>query len=1005
MRVEHLSFHRRVVAALTLFCFSLTTLSPGLAWAAQRADFHDTTRVVDEVAPEQLATGRSKSDVALTEAEVEAAPTTTTPKEKPSKEQLQATLGAKAEKSATAAVAPTEAGPVTTAALPTGGDKSGVTSLSISVPKGSGTIQGMGESFSAQLSTGIATFSVPFALPAARGGAQPSLGLSYSSASGAGLAGMGWSVGVPYIARQTDRGLPGYDDQAAWHANQDRFVFNGGQELVPICTVDDSLSCAGAVANEVMPPWSAGHQYFRARVEGSFLRFFWAPNHKTWRVQDKSGVTMELGEPLDGRTDADHLSSLEVNPLVPSQIFRWHLVRQYDTYGNSNPATGNPTPVNVVVYKYFQDGGQAYLSDIYDTTPATAATSTDVSGFAHHTHLAYEQRTDPTESYRSGWLISQTQRLAHLDVTSQTVGASGARRQVRRYYLTYDKLFHTSYLTSVQVEGRCAGTEDQAAAETNELLGSTSCERLPPMTFDYSHVRGYTTAASSIESRLAGYEAFDARIQQIDSSPPHSIDEELADYFDVDADGLPDVLVTAPGIYGNDYGVFFNSAGGVHNSFGAVAQLGVAGVAGADAGTLKLSNANVAPLDLDGDGIVDLLHMPAVKTYAKYRFTPPTSRGQKWMLVGTAIETASKQSPKIDLGRDAAETRVLDVNFDGMVDLVVSTGTQFQTFLSLGRLPGGDAQFGHGNWASSTTAQISNDPIATCVPYSGTPVRFSDSDIQLADMNGDGIQDIVRVRRGDLRYWPGRGNGFWGTGALDDCPAGTFGDKRSISMDSAPFYSDIQGTSLRMDDVNGDGLDDLVQVRFDAIDVWLNVDGKSWTERSIIDGTTASPSYANRVRLMDINGSGTRDIVWGNGKKYEVIDLAGGQRPGLLIKVQNGLGKSTDIEYASSTEEMLAAERTGIDCSGELTPFDSNWCSKMPTVTHVVKRVTESDNLSVAGSGKSQYITEYSYRDPVYEGRQREFRGFRRARSKRLGDANSPTDLTESTFLRRIRPP
>src|SRR6185503_11567690 len=44
-------------------------------------------------------------------------------------------------------------------------------------------------------------------------------------------------------------------------------------------------------------------------------------------------------------------------------------------------------------------------------------------------------------------------------------------------------------------------------------------------------------------------------------------------------------------------------------------------------------------------------------------------------------------------------------------------------------------------------------------------------------------------------------------------------------------------------------------------------------------------------------------------------------------------------------------------------------------------------------------VTDYTYRDPVYEGRQREFRGFRRARSRRIGEANSPTDITESTFL------
>jgi RHS repeat-associated protein len=1009
MSMRCVSLRERAVSAITLLSFSLTTISPSLAWAAGREEIEpDSTaeRVVDAVSSKDLAADRGKPDVALPDLEVETAPSS---KELPAKEVLNGAARQPVDKTPVLDAA-AQSPSVQTAALPTGGDKSGVTSQAISVPKGSGTIQGMGESFSAQLSTGIATFSVPFALPAARGGAQPSLGLSYSSASGAGLAGMGWSVGVPYIARQTDRGLPGFNEGSEWNPNQDRFVFNGGQELVPICKVLSETSCESPapesknqlIVGEKMPLWAVGSQYFRPRVEGSFLRFFWSVDHRTWRVQNKSGVTMELGVPLDGSGDTN---ALEVNPDANKQIFRWHLVRQYDTYGGANPASASisPTPFNVVVYKYFQNGGQAYLSDIYDTTPAATPSTTTVSTYAHHTHLDYEDRTDPTESYRSGWLIKQTKRLKRVDVASKTFtsGISGNRQLVRRYHLAYDGLFHTSYLSSVQVEGRCAVAEnaDNAEEEINGLLGDTNCGLLPPMTFDYSHVKGFNTAGTAVGSGLTGYEAFDARIKQIGGDPPHSVDEELTDYFDVNADGLPDVLVTAPGVYGNDYGVFFNSAGGVRDTFGAVSQLGVTGVLGANSGTIKLSNNNVMALDLDSDGIVDLLHMPKVKTYAAYRFTPPGPGSSKWMLVGSAIDVANKQSPKIDLGRDAAETRVVDVNFDGMVDLVVSTGTEFQTFLGLGRLPKGDAQFGHGNWKTADTSTLSNDAISNCVPYSGTPVRFSDSDIQLADMNGDGIQDIVRLRRGDLRYWPGRGNGFWGTGKLDDCPAGTFGDKRYLAMDSAPYYSDIQGESLRMDDVNGDGLEDLVQVRFDAVDVWLNVDGKGWTKRYILDGTTASPSYANRVRLMDINGSGTRDIVWGNGKKYEYIDLAGGERPGMLVQVKNGLGKSTDIEYSSSTAEMLAADRTGVECTGDATLFESAWCNRMPTVTHLVKRVTESDNLSVAGSGISHYVTEFSYRDPVYDGRQREFRGFRRARSKRLGDANSPTDLSESTFL------
>jgi RHS repeat-associated protein len=917
----------------------------------------------------------------------------------------------------TAAIAQQAANKV--ASLTSGADKSGVTSQAISVPKGAGKIDGMGESFSAQLSTGIASFSVPFAIPAARGGAQASLGLSYSSGSGPGLAGMGFSVGAPFIARQTDRGLPGYDDRSSFHPEQDRFVFNGGQELVPICTVNSGLACActelpgagcvgGALPDEKMPPWSEGHQYFRPRVEGSFLRFFWSPDHRTWRVQDKSGVTMELGVPLDGSNDT---SGLEVNPDERREIYKWHLVRQYDTYGNANPpgATARPEPVNVCVYKYLQDGGMAYLTDVFHTTPAAEPTTTDTSVFAHHVRLDYEARTDPTFSYRSGFRMDQRLRLKRVDVTSKPFNGNqhSARRMVRRYHLGYEPGSHASLLASVQVEGRCGSganpaatgpvSEDQTIVETGgRLPDRTSCPRLPPMTLGYSHVEPFTADGRPGASDLPGYEGFDERIRDIAASPTRSVDSASADLFDIDSDALPDMLVTEPGTHGSGHGVFFNSAGGQADRFGAALPMGIRGVLGASTGTINLSNLNVVPLDLDGDGRANLLHMPALREYSLYQ---PELLSGAWAWVGRAVETASGQNVKIDFGRDTLETQVADVNFDGLVDVVVSTGLEFQTFFSLGRFPGGDGQFGSAVSMGPTRANISNDPVRACVPLSGSPVRFSDNDTQIAEMNGDGIPDIVRLRRGDIRYWPGRGNGVWGTGRRDDCPSNTFADDRELVMEESPDYSDVNGSSLRIDDVNGDGLDDLVQVRYDAVDVWLNVDGVGWTRRHIIAGTPASPSFANRVRLVDVNGSGTRDILWGNADRFRYIDLQGGKQPLLLTRVENGLGKSTDIEYAASTEEMLRAEAHGGSCDATRRPWSSPWCSKMPTVAHVVKRVTESDNLVVGGSPASRYVTEYEYRDPVFEGRQREFRGFRKARAKRLGDANSPTDVSESTFL------
>jgi len=320
-------------------------------------------------------------------------------------------------------------------------------------------------------------------------------------------------------------------------------------------------------------------------------------------VQDKSGVTLELGVPL---SDANYTNALDLNPdpsvANAQEIFRWHLVRQYDSH-----FADISTPLNSAVYRWSQDGNQAYLTDIYDT-PAIKGSGVDsaLASYAHHVRLIYEQRTDPTQSYRSGWRIDQNLRLSGIDVASKPFsGASAAQRyQVRRYHLTYDASCHASLLSSVQVEGRCAGDESQApaevaagdpsnnqkwASEDGNLPVTTGCDQLPAMTFAYQHVSGTTCSGD-----LTGYESFAETLQSVTNSPSHSVDEEYTDLFDINSDGLPDVLVTAAGLYGPGHGVFFNGGTG----FGAVTQMGVNGVLGADAGTISLNNPNVASLEI-----------------------------------------------------------------------------------------------------------------------------------------------------------------------------------------------------------------------------------------------------------------------------------------------------------------------------------------------------------------------------------------------------------------------
>src|SRR6185436_17959960 len=107
---------------------------------------------------------------------------------------------------------------------------------------------------------------------------------------------------------------------------------------------------------------------------------------------------------------------------------------------------------------------------------------------------------------------------------------------------------------------------------------------------EYSHVTPHKTDGSASTSDLSGYEGFDERLHEISQSPPHSVDEEHTDLFDVNSDALPDVLVTAPGYYGSGHGVFFNGPSGAADKFGAVEKMAINGVLGGGAATITLSN-------------------------------------------------------------------------------------------------------------------------------------------------------------------------------------------------------------------------------------------------------------------------------------------------------------------------------------------------------------------------------------------------------------------------------
>ncbi|MGD2093247.1 MAG: SpvB/TcaC N-terminal domain-containing protein, partial [Candidatus Aminicenantes bacterium] len=138
---------------------------------------------------------------------------------------------------------------------------------SISLPKGGGAIKGIEEKFQVNAVTGTSAFGIPIPLSPSRHGFIPAIGLNYNSGSGNSPFGLGWDVGIPGIARKTEKQLPQYKDDE----ESDTFILPGAEDLVPLLEKQDDQWIKYSKQRT-----ENGNTYtvtrYRPRIEGSFAR-------------------------------------------------------------------------------------------------------------------------------------------------------------------------------------------------------------------------------------------------------------------------------------------------------------------------------------------------------------------------------------------------------------------------------------------------------------------------------------------------------------------------------------------------------------------------------------------------------------------------------------------------------------------------------------------------------------------------------------------------------------
>jgi hypothetical protein len=213
---------------------------------------------------------------------------------------------------------------------------------SITLPKGGGAIQGIGEKFQANPVTGTGSLSVPIAISPGRGGFAPQLALSYDSGGGNSAFGSGWEIGLPNIARKTQKGLPQYDGLPKYEdaLESDVFLLSVTEDLVPVVKPDGTKDEFTKSGYQVVR--------YRPRIEGLFARIEkWVNADGTthWRSVTKENITTVYGQSPSARI---------ADPADGRKVFQWLIEKSWDEKGN------------VIVYQYKKEDGAGLPPLIYE---------------------------------------------------------------------------------------------------------------------------------------------------------------------------------------------------------------------------------------------------------------------------------------------------------------------------------------------------------------------------------------------------------------------------------------------------------------------------------------------------------------------------------------------------------------------------------------------------------------------------------------------------------------
>ena len=177
---------------------------------------------------------------------------------------------------------------------------------------------------------GTANLSYPIQVPAGRAGMQPNLSVNYSSTGGNGWLGVGWDLSMPSITLDTRWGVPRFDA-----TYETEIYLLSGEQLVNRNASGEVLPMPHRTNHQTLRSTLGDSARFYARTgdaHDSIIRLGSSTAGYWWEVVDRSGVTHYYGHYSDNSLNtAAHPTTLKDDH---GNIAKWMLAESRDPYGN-----------------------------------------------------------------------------------------------------------------------------------------------------------------------------------------------------------------------------------------------------------------------------------------------------------------------------------------------------------------------------------------------------------------------------------------------------------------------------------------------------------------------------------------------------------------------------------------------------------------------------------------------------------------------------------------------